>query len=185
QALVQERAVGNLQQAIQLYQRVAKEASADRALAAQGLMGAARSYQKLGQTAQSRDLYAMVVRTYPEQTQQVAAAKDSLAETGAVQGTVRSSGGEPIADAKVFLSEGPLDAEMLGEVQEYLKSIGLNVTPRPYLLADEKFVQDLRDALAARGASIENPAWRSNFRQLEQFNNSRFTTQADSAGRFT
>ena len=111
QALVQERAAGNLEQAIQLYQRVAKESSGDRALAAQGLLGAARSYQKLGLTAQSRDLYAMVVRSYSEQTREVAVARENLAETGVVQGTVTRFGtGEPVGEAKVFLSGGPLDA---------------------------------------------------------------------------
>src|SRR5262245_55177032 len=35
QALVQERAAGNLEQAVQLFQRVARESSDDRALAAQ------------------------------------------------------------------------------------------------------------------------------------------------------
>ena len=48
EALIQERGAGNLEQAIQLFQRVARESSGDRSLAVQGLMGAARSYQKLG-----------------------------------------------------------------------------------------------------------------------------------------
>jgi len=185
QALIQERATGNLEQAIQLYQRVAKEASTDRALAAQSLMGAARSYQKLGQTTQSRDLYAMVVRTYPEQQEQVAIAKDNLAPTGTVQGTVRTSSGEPIGEAKVVLSGGPLDPESLKELQDYLKSIGLNVVATPYTISDPKFMQDLTDALAARGASIANPVWRNNLRQLELELESRFTARTDSRGHFT
>ena len=41
QALVQERAAGNLEQAIQLFQRAAKDARGDRALAAQALIGSA------------------------------------------------------------------------------------------------------------------------------------------------
>lgn len=185
QALIQERAAGNLEQAIQLYQRVAKESSNDRALAAQGLLGAARSYQKLGQTAQSRDLYAMVVRTYPEQTEPAAIARENLAATGTVQGTVRTSGGEPLGEAKVVLSGGPLEPEILAQIQAYLKSIGLNVVATPYTFSDPKFMQDLTDALAARGASLANPAWRSNLRQLEQINESRFTARTDSAGHFT
>src|SRR5215831_15477717 len=49
QALIQENAVGNLQNAIQLYQRAAKESGVDRRLGALALLGVARCYEKLGQ----------------------------------------------------------------------------------------------------------------------------------------
>ena len=87
-ALIAERGAGDLDQAIQLYQRVAKESTTDRTLAAQALLGAARAHQKLGEAAQSRDLYALVLRTYPEQGEQAAIARDNLAATGIVQVTV-------------------------------------------------------------------------------------------------
>src|SRR5688572_14111523 len=120
QALIQERAAGNLDQAIQLYQRVASQSS-DRAIAAQGLLGAARSYQKMGEVAKSKDLYAMVVKTYPELQQEVAIAKENLSDSGTVQGRLtRASTGEPIADAKVALTEGPLIPEMFEFVQQFL-----------------------------------------------------------------
>ena len=48
-AVTQERAAGNLEEAIKLYQRVAKEFASDRALAAKALVQAARCYEKLGQ----------------------------------------------------------------------------------------------------------------------------------------
>jgi tetratricopeptide (TPR) repeat protein len=48
-ALVKERAAGNLEEAIQLYERVAREFRSDRALAARALVQAARCYEKLGQ----------------------------------------------------------------------------------------------------------------------------------------
>src|SRR5262245_49585572 len=48
QALVQERAAGDLKAAAALYERAAASAGADRALAARALIGAARSYQKVG-----------------------------------------------------------------------------------------------------------------------------------------
>jgi hypothetical protein len=105
QALVQERAAGNLQQAIQLYRRVAQESVSDRGLAAQALMSAARAYEKLGQPEAGRGLYAEVVRTYPEQRTVVADASRRLTDEGTIQGIVRRVGtGEPIPDAKVELS---------------------------------------------------------------------------------
>src|SRR5438093_3929243 len=87
-----ERAAGNLQQAIQLYQRAARESSGDRALAAEALMSAARAYEKLGQTEASRSMYAEIVRVYPEQREQVSTANQRLGETGIVQGAVSRSG---------------------------------------------------------------------------------------------
>jgi hypothetical protein len=76
-ALVQEQAAGNLQQAIELYERAAKEAGDDRALAARALIRAAGSYEKLGQPA-AADLYVQVMRTYPEQREQVTFAQSRL-----------------------------------------------------------------------------------------------------------
>ena len=81
QALVQERAAGNLEAAIQLYQDAARYAGNDRALAAQALMGAARCYEKLGQ-AKARELYEEIAKTYPDQQQQAAVALERLAESG-------------------------------------------------------------------------------------------------------
>jgi hypothetical protein len=78
QALVQENAAGNLPEAIRLYQQAAKEAENDRDLAAHALIRAARSYEKLGQP-QAADLYAEVLRTYPEQRDEVALAQSRLA----------------------------------------------------------------------------------------------------------
>ncbi len=78
QALVQERAAGNLEAAIQLYQDAARYAGNDRALAAQALMGAARCYEKLGQ-AKARELYEEIAKTYPDQQAQASAARQRLA----------------------------------------------------------------------------------------------------------
>jgi len=76
-ALVQERAAGNLTDAIELYQHAAREAGNDRGLAARALIRAAGLYEKLGQPA-AADLYVQVIRTYPEQREQVAFAQSRL-----------------------------------------------------------------------------------------------------------
>jgi len=62
-ALAHERADGNLDEALKLYQRVVKEFSRDRALAAKALVRMAECYQKLGD-AQSRTVYERVVREF-------------------------------------------------------------------------------------------------------------------------
>jgi Protein of unknown function (DUF1592)/Protein of unknown function (DUF1588)/Protein of unknown function (DUF1585) len=78
QALVQEQAAGNLPEAIELYRQAAKGAGNDRNLAARALIRAAGSYEKLGQPAAS-ELYTEVMRTYPEQREQVAFAQSRIA----------------------------------------------------------------------------------------------------------
>jgi hypothetical protein len=82
QALVQERAAGNLEKAIELFHNAARESGGDRALAAKALIGAARCYEKLGQT-RSRQLYEEVERSYADQREQAAFARERLASAGA------------------------------------------------------------------------------------------------------
>jgi len=77
-ALVQENAAGNLAAAIDLYKQVAKQAGGDRSLAAKALIRAAAAYEKLSQP-EAAQLYAEVMRTYPEQREQVAVAQARLA----------------------------------------------------------------------------------------------------------
>ena len=77
QALVAERAKGDLDEAITLYQRAAKEAGTDRALAARALLAAARCYEKLGRDG-ARKLYEDVARTYGDQREQASVARERL-----------------------------------------------------------------------------------------------------------
>jgi hypothetical protein len=87
-ALVQEQAAGNLPQAIELYRQAARLAGSDRGLAARSLIRAAGSYEKLGQPA-AGEVYSEIMRTYPEQREQVAMAQSRLAalKRSSLQGT--------------------------------------------------------------------------------------------------
>jgi tetratricopeptide (TPR) repeat protein len=77
-AVTQERAAGNLEEAIKLYQRVAKEFASDRPLAAKALVQAARCYEKLGQDKAVR-IYEQVARDYGDQREFPATANARLA----------------------------------------------------------------------------------------------------------
>jgi Tol biopolymer transport system component len=77
-AVTQERAAGNLEEAIKLYQRVAKEFSSDRALAAKALVQAARCYEKLGEDKAVK-LYEQVARDFTDQRELAEAARVRLA----------------------------------------------------------------------------------------------------------
>lgn len=78
QALVKERAEGNLEEAIQLYQRVVTEAGNDRELAAKALVQMGRCYEKLG-NEKAREAYERVLREYADQSESVADARARLA----------------------------------------------------------------------------------------------------------
>jgi hypothetical protein len=76
-AVTQERAAGNLEEAIKLYQRVAKEFASDRPLAAKALVQAARCYEKLGQDKAIK-LYEQVARDYGDRRELAATANARL-----------------------------------------------------------------------------------------------------------
>ncbi len=186
EALIQERGAGNLEQAIQLFQRVARESSSDRSLAVQGLMGAARSYQKLGQTAQSKTLYDEVVRSYADQKDQAALAKQSMSDTGIIQGTVvRTGTGEPVAGAKVSLAGGPVDPMAFAELQAFFKGRRVEIGFPPNGIIDDKFIQSVADAGAAQGVSLNNPGVQGAILKFQSVNDSRFHAISDSQGHFT
>src|SRR5689334_18980364 len=77
-AVIQERAAGNLEEAIKLYQRVAREFPTDRALAGKALVQAARCYEKLGQDKAVK-LYEEVARNFGDQREIAATARERLA----------------------------------------------------------------------------------------------------------
>jgi hypothetical protein len=77
-AVTTERAAGNLDDAIKMYQRVATEFASDRALTAKALMAEARCYEKLGQDKATK-LYQQVARDYRDQHDFAAAANARLA----------------------------------------------------------------------------------------------------------
>jgi hypothetical protein len=79
-AVTEERASGNLEEAIKLYQRVAKEFASDRPLAAKALVQAAHCYELLGQDKHDNavKLYEQVARDFGDQRESSAAASARL-----------------------------------------------------------------------------------------------------------
>jgi tetratricopeptide (TPR) repeat protein len=112
-AVVQERAAGNLGEAIKLYQRVAKEFASDRALAAKALVQAARCYEKLGQDKAVK-LYEQVARDFGDQRESAATASARLAvlrqgDRGAAPATITQRKIElpyPSNSMDLFASDG-------------------------------------------------------------------------------
>ncbi len=97
-ALVKERAAGNLEEAIELYQRAAKESAGDRTLAAKSLLAAARCFEKLGKDGATK-LYQEVARHYSD-LREAATARQRLAALTAPP--------KPKVDAGLVASHIPL-----------------------------------------------------------------------------
>lgn len=79
QALSKERAEGKLDEAIQIYERIAKEFSSDRALAARALLQLGRCYERLGRS-EAQTAYERLVREYADQRAAADEARARLAE---------------------------------------------------------------------------------------------------------
>lgn len=101
-ALVQEQAVGNLQEAIALYQRVVTEAGPDRNLAAKALIRAAGAEEKLRES-HAVDSYMQVLHVYSEQKEQVAVAQTRLAALRLATPVVQASGPTKTTDIPVVV----------------------------------------------------------------------------------
>jgi Tol biopolymer transport system component len=77
-AIEKEEVDGDLQGAIDLYGKIVADHGGDRAVAAKALLRLGGCYEKLGQ-GQARRTYQQLVAEYPEQQQEVAAARQRLA----------------------------------------------------------------------------------------------------------
>jgi len=81
QALVKERAEGDLAGAIAIYQRIARDYAGDHELAAGALVQMGECYERLGSTEAER-AYQRVLREFADQTEYVAQARTRLAALG-------------------------------------------------------------------------------------------------------
>jgi tetratricopeptide (TPR) repeat protein len=77
-AIEKEEVDGDLEAAIGLYQKIVADNGGNRAVAAKALLRLGGCYEKLGQ-GQARRTYQRLVAEYPEQQQEVAAARQRLA----------------------------------------------------------------------------------------------------------
>ena len=81
QALVKERADGDVRGAIQIYQRIAREFARDRVLAAKALVQLGGCHERLGDQ-EARRAYRRVVQEYADQTEMVQEARARLTALG-------------------------------------------------------------------------------------------------------
>src|SRR5262249_42967581 len=105
--------------------------------------------------------------------------------SGLIRGTVvRSGSSEPIPGAQVSLVGGFISPQALQTLLTFFANRGVVVSP-PTGPPDEKFIQTLIDAAAARGVSTGNPQVQAAMAAFQAANESVFTATTDSTGNFT
>jgi Tol biopolymer transport system component len=77
-ALVKERAVGDVEEALRLYQRIVKEFSGNHALAAKAELRMGLLYDRLGRKADAQRSYQAVVNQYADQTSEARQARAKI-----------------------------------------------------------------------------------------------------------
>src|SRR6266852_56600 len=77
-ALVKERAVGDVEEALRLYQRIVKEFGGNHALAAKAELRMGLLYDRLGRKADAQRAYKAVVNQYADQTNEARQARAKI-----------------------------------------------------------------------------------------------------------
>jgi Tol biopolymer transport system component len=104
QAIARERADGALDEAIALYQRVVREAGADRPLVARALVRLAGLHERIGRRPEAKADYERVIREFADQAETVATARTRLAAIARADApSVRTE-----APERPTISEAPL-----------------------------------------------------------------------------
>ena len=116
--LVQERAKGDLNEAIRLYKRIVEDFKDDRDLVAKALVQMGGCYEKLGRT-EAQKTYERVVREYADQSAPVAQARVRLAALGPMADTQQTG---PIArELKITYSTASIALSPDGNKLAYLR----------------------------------------------------------------
>src|SRR5438270_1059858 len=82
-ALVKERAVGDVEEALRLYQRIVKEFAGNHALAAKAELRMGLLYDRLGRKADAQRAYQAVVNQYSDQTNEARQARAKIVTVAA------------------------------------------------------------------------------------------------------
>lgn len=82
-ALVKERAVGDVEEALRLYQRIVKEFAGNHALAAKAQLRMGLLYDRLGRKADAQRAYQAVVSRYADQTNEARQARGKIVTVAA------------------------------------------------------------------------------------------------------
>src|SRR2546428_10865505 len=90
-ALVKERAVGDVEEALRLYQRIVKEFGGNHPLAAKAQLRMGLLYDRLGRKADAQRAYQAVVSQYADQTNEAKQARAKIVTVAAPRRNINAS----------------------------------------------------------------------------------------------
>src|SRR6266536_3536265 len=90
-ALVKERAVGDVEEALRLYQRIVKEFGGNHALAAKAELRMGLLYDRLGRKADAQRAYQAVVNQYGDQTNEARQARAKIVVAAAPRRNINAT----------------------------------------------------------------------------------------------
>ena len=131
QALLKERAEGELGAAIQLYEQIVRDFAADRTLAARALVQMGQCWEKLGST-EAEEAYQTVVRDFADQPDLVAQAEARLTALMAIQRAARAADADrPPTFRKIEIASKPQNGALSpdGETLAFISGGALWVLP--------------------------------------------------------
>src|SRR5437588_5001554 len=108
-ALVKERAVGDVEEALRLYQRIVKEFSGNHALAAKAELRMGLLYDRLGRKADAQRAYQAVVSQYADQTNEAKQARAKIVAAATPRknsATARTTTGLTVRQVEADAGEG-------------------------------------------------------------------------------
>jgi len=154
-ALYMEEAKGDLQKAIELYQKILKQFPENREVAAMAQLHIALCYEKLG-LEEAQKAYQKVIDNYPEQTEAIKVAKEKLSlllraqaiiEKGDTEFKIRQVWAEPDVDTSGAPSP---DGRYLSYMDEDTGNLAVRevATEKKRLLTDEATWEDPMEFVA-------------------------------------
>src|SRR5467141_3492637 len=90
-ALVKERAVGDVEEALRLYQRIVKEFASNHALAAKAELRMGLLYDRLGRKADGQQAYQAVVNQFADQTNEARQARGKIVTVAAPRRNINAN----------------------------------------------------------------------------------------------
>src|SRR6266571_5778364 len=90
-ALVKERAVGDVEEALRLYQRIVKEFGGNHSLAAKAELRMGLLYDRLGRKADAQRAYQAVVNQYADQTNEARQARAKIVVVAAPRRNINAN----------------------------------------------------------------------------------------------
>jgi Tol biopolymer transport system component len=160
-ALVKERAVGDVEEALRLYQRIVKEFAGNHALAAKAQLRMGLLYDRLGRKADAQRAYQAVVSQYADQTNEARQAQAKIVTVAAPRRNINANAKTTTGLMVRQVWAGPGREATISSDGHYLAYMGLE--REALYLRDLLTKEDRRLTIVGPSRDVERIAWGPSF----------------------